>query len=136
MSKPARIVLNDQVLSFSRWVCIYPAFINSKKSLAEGRRIPKQKSVENPTISEMMEAIAPSGLKVRPENKQYCRERSTEFNVRGRLRVSLRDENGELCNPDFPSSKCLIVECKLNMPFSKSIVDCNEIFQEKVSCCI
>ncbi|MGH0182877.1 UNVERIFIED_CONTAM: hypothetical protein FKN15_010713, partial [Acipenser sinensis] len=32
-----------------RFICIYPAFINSKKTIAEGRRIPIDKAVENPT---------------------------------------------------------------------------------------
>jgi hypothetical protein len=31
-------------LSHYRWMCIYPAYINSKKTLAEGRRIPKDKA--------------------------------------------------------------------------------------------
>lgn len=30
-----------------RWTCIYPAYIDSKKSAAEGRRIRKDKVSEN-----------------------------------------------------------------------------------------
>ena len=26
-----------------RWICIYPAYINSRKTVKEGRRIPKDK---------------------------------------------------------------------------------------------
>jgi hypothetical protein len=32
------------LFSTYRWICIYPAYINSKKTLAEGRRIPKDKA--------------------------------------------------------------------------------------------
>lgn len=88
-----------------RWICIYPAYINSKKTIAEGRRISKDKSVENPTIPEIMEVLSTSGLKALPENKQYSRERSREFNVRGRVRVQIKNDDGTPSNPEYPSSK-------------------------------
>ena len=31
-----------------RFICIYPAYLNSKKSVSQGRRIPLGKAVENP----------------------------------------------------------------------------------------
>ena len=31
------------VYLFDRWICVYPAYINSKKTVKEGRRIPKEK---------------------------------------------------------------------------------------------
>jgi len=31
------------LVSVCRWICIYTAYINSKKTLAEGRRVPKHK---------------------------------------------------------------------------------------------
>ncbi|MCO5610650.1 hypothetical protein L7F22_064889 [Adiantum nelumboides] len=39
----------------SRWVVIYPVYLNSKKTLAEGRRIGLSQSCENPTASEIAE---------------------------------------------------------------------------------
>ncbi|TKS69700.1 Signal recognition particle 19 kDa protein [Collichthys lucidus] len=33
-----------------RFICVYPIYINSKKTLAEGRRIPTEKAVENPDL--------------------------------------------------------------------------------------
>lgn len=50
-----------------------------------------------------MEALSSSGLNVLPENKQYSRERSKEFSVRGRVKVQIKNEDGSLCNPLFPS---------------------------------
>lgn len=47
-----------------RWVCIYPAYINSKKTLAEGRRISKGKCVENPTFQEIRDVLDAAGLNV------------------------------------------------------------------------
>lgn len=50
-------------LSF-RWICIYPAYINSKKTLAQGRRINKDKAVENPTHQEIRDVLVAAGMKV------------------------------------------------------------------------
>ena len=52
-----------------------------------------------------MEVLSTSGLKALPENKQYSRERSREFAVRGRVRVQIKNDDGTPCNPEFPSSK-------------------------------
>lgn len=43
----------DPENDFSRWKCIYPHYINSKKKISEGRRIAQSKAVENPTADEM-----------------------------------------------------------------------------------
>jgi signal recognition particle subunit SRP19 len=40
-----------------RWVVLYPAYIDAKKTLAEGRRIPKEKAVENPTLQEIQQVL-------------------------------------------------------------------------------
>lgn len=79
--------------------------MNSKKTLAEGRCLPKEKAVENPTVTEMMEALSSSGLKACPENKQYSRERSKEFAVRGRIKVQIKNDDGTFCNPSFTTSE-------------------------------
>ncbi|XP_065207453.1 signal recognition particle 19 kDa protein [Planococcus citri] len=103
-----------------RWICIYPAYINSKKTIAEGRRIAKEKSVENPTIPEIMEVLSTSGLKALPENKQYSRERSREFTVRGRVRVQIKNDDGTPCNPEFPSRESVMMYISINIPKLKS----------------
>ncbi|KOB71106.1 Signal recognition particle 19 kDa protein [Operophtera brumata] len=59
-----------------RWICIYPAYINSKKTLAEGRKLPKESCVENPTHQEIRDVLIATGLKVGVENKLYSREQS------------------------------------------------------------
>lgn len=61
---------------FSRWICIYPAYINSKKTLAQGRKLPKESCVENPTHQEIRDVLITTGLKVGVENKLYPREQS------------------------------------------------------------
>lgn len=103
-----------------RWVCIYPAYINSKKSLAEGRRIPKEKCVENPTAQEIRDVLVAAGLKVGVENKLYSRERSKELTYRGRIRVQLKNDDGSLFNPDFPSRDSLMIHLAEMIPKLKS----------------
>lgn len=88
-----------------RWICIYPAYINSKKTIAEGRRIPKDKAVENPTHQEIRDILVAAGMKIGVENKLYSRERSKELLYRGRIRVQLKNDDGSPFNPDFPTSK-------------------------------
>ncbi|XP_071195368.1 uncharacterized protein [Salvelinus alpinus] len=46
-----------------RFICIYPSYVNSKKTLAEGRRIPAEKAVENPTCAEIRHVLTWGGGK-------------------------------------------------------------------------
>lgn len=61
---------------FCRWICIYPAYINSKKSRQEGRKIRKDLCVENPTHQEIKDILLVSNLRIGIENKLYPREKS------------------------------------------------------------
>uniref|UniRef100_A0A8C0X679 Signal recognition particle 19 kDa protein n=1 Tax=Castor canadensis TaxID=51338 RepID=A0A8C0X679_CASCN len=47
-----------------RFICIYPAYLNNKKTIAEGRRIPISKAVENPTATEIQDVCSAVGLNV------------------------------------------------------------------------
>uniref|UniRef100_A0A8C8YSK2 Signal recognition particle 19 kDa protein n=1 Tax=Prolemur simus TaxID=1328070 RepID=A0A8C8YSK2_PROSS len=58
-----------------RFICIYPAYLNNKKTIVEGRRIPISKAVENPTATEIQDVCSAVGLNVFLEkNKMYSRE--------------------------------------------------------------
>lgn len=59
-----------------RWVCLYPAYINSKKTRQEGRKVPKVSAVENPTYQEIRDVLQASNFKIVLENKLYPREQS------------------------------------------------------------
>uniref|UniRef100_A0A1B6M517 Signal recognition particle 19 kDa protein n=1 Tax=Graphocephala atropunctata TaxID=36148 RepID=A0A1B6M517_9HEMI len=92
-----------------RWICIYPAYINSRKTMAEGRRIPKEKAVDNPTHQEIRDVLVDAGLKIGVENKVYSRERSREILFRGRIRVQLKNDDGSLTHKDFPTRDSLML---------------------------
>ncbi|KDR24092.1 hypothetical protein L798_03747, partial [Zootermopsis nevadensis] len=87
-----------------RWICIYPAYINSKKTLAEGRRIPKEKAC----ILNNKFTMKLNNWYERIYLLLYSREKSKELLYRGRIRVQLKSDDGTLLNPDFPSRKLFL----------------------------
>lgn len=46
-------VIDGDQLNIKRWIVFYPIYINSKKTIAEGRRINVSKACENPTCVEI-----------------------------------------------------------------------------------
>uniref|UniRef100_A0A4W4E549 Signal recognition particle 19 kDa protein n=1 Tax=Electrophorus electricus TaxID=8005 RepID=A0A4W4E549_ELEEL len=91
--------LTSNSVDKERFLCIYPAYINSKKTLAEGRRIPTEKSVENPSCAEIRDVLTAAGMNV--YNKMYPRE----WNRDGQFRGSV------LCQDKFTSSKYFCIFC-------------------------
>lgn len=90
---------------FDRWICIYPAYIDSNKTRVAGRRVPKSRAVERPTCTEISDVLQAANFKVGIEPKFYSRESSKEEEMRGRVRVQLKNEDGSPVNPTFPTSK-------------------------------
>lgn len=103
-----------------RWICIYPAYINSKKSRQEGRKIRKDLCVENPTYQEIKDVLSVSNLKIGIENKLYPRERSKELLYRGRIRVQLKNDDGTPFNPDFTTRDSILLHLGTKIPLLKS----------------
>ncbi|XP_028604279.1 signal recognition particle 19 kDa protein [Podarcis muralis] len=105
----------------SRFICIYPAYINNKKTIAEGRRIPLEKAVENPTPTEIQDVCAAVGLNVLLEkNKMYPREWNRDAQYRGRVRIELKTEDGKLCQPQFPTRKAVMLYAAETIPKLKT----------------
>lgn len=88
-----------------RFVSLYPVYINNKKTLAEGRRIPTEKAVENPSCAEIRDVLTAAGMNVYVENKMHPREWNRDVQFRGRVRVQLKHEDGRLCQDKFSSRK-------------------------------
>ncbi|XP_010521703.1 PREDICTED: signal recognition particle 19 kDa protein [Tarenaya hassleriana] len=95
----------DPGMPIKKWVILYPVYINSKKTVAEGRRISLGKACENPTCLEISDCCnhlkIPSAIEL---DKAYPRD----FMQRGRVRVQLKREDGTLCNPAITSRKQLM----------------------------
>ncbi|XP_038625915.1 signal recognition particle 19 kDa protein isoform X1 [Tachyglossus aculeatus] len=104
-----------------RFICIYPAYLNNKKTIAEGRRIPVEKAVENPTSTEIQDVCAAVGLNVLVEkNKMYSREWNRDMQYRGRVRIQLKRDDGSLCFPQFPSRKSVMLYAAEMIPKLKT----------------
>ncbi|CAF1079481.1 unnamed protein product [Rotaria magnacalcarata] len=92
-----------------RFVCIYPAYINAKKTRAQGRRVGKAKAIDNPSVNEIRDILENAGLKVVAEtNRLYCREESREPQYRGRVRVQLKNADGILLKEQFKTKDDLL----------------------------
>jgi signal recognition particle subunit SRP19 len=91
----------------SRWICIYPAYLNAKKTIAEGRKIPMAKAVENPTLNEIRDVLVNAGFQIEIEpGKVYPRELNKYENLsRGRLRVHLKNDDGTPVKESFKDSE-------------------------------
>lgn len=103
-----------------RWICIYPAYINRKKTRQEGRRIPKQVCVENPSFQEIRDVLQVLNLNVLVENKQYSREKSKELAFRGRIRVQLKNNDGSPVLKEYPTRDSLLYYLGKTIPQLKT----------------
>ncbi|XP_071942289.1 signal recognition particle 19 kDa protein-like [Antedon mediterranea] len=101
-----------------RWICIYPAYVNSKKSAVEGRKIAKTKCVENPTTHEIRDVCLAAGMTIGVENKLYNREQNRE--PRGRIRIQLRNEDGTPKLAQYPTRKSIMMYIGESIPKLKS----------------
>ncbi|CAK9795790.1 Signal recognition particle 19 kDa protein [Anthophora quadrimaculata] len=103
-----------------RWICIYPIYINSKKTLAEGRKLAKDKCVENPTHQEIRDVLVAAGFNVAVENKLHPKERSKELLYRGRIRVQLKTDDGIPMKSDFPTRDSVLAYLGTTIPRLKT----------------
>lgn len=74
--------------------CIYPNYIDKSKSVKEGRRLTLNRSVDRPSLGEMIEICQKYSIPFVAENKAYSRDWLT----RGRLRVNLNAVEEETVN--------------------------------------
>lgn len=98
--------MDAQTARIKKWVILYPVYINSKKTIAEGRRISAGKACENPTCMEIADCCQylkiPHAIEI---DKAYPRD----FMQIGRVRVMLKREDGTFVNPVISSRKQLML---------------------------
>ena len=87
-------------------MCVYPAYLNARKTLVDGRRIPKSKAVDNPTCLEMRDVCISQGLNCYLEAKHYPREPIKDQLHGGRLRVQLMAVDGTPVLDNITNSEC------------------------------
>lgn len=93
-------------VSLCRWICLYPAYLNSRKTLSEGRRVAKSRAVDNPLCTEIKDVCLSQNLGVEFEtNKHYPREIAKDHIHSGRVRVQIKDDDGSPLNESITSRK-------------------------------
>uniref|UniRef100_A0A0N4ZNG1 Signal recognition particle 19 kDa protein n=1 Tax=Parastrongyloides trichosuri TaxID=131310 RepID=A0A0N4ZNG1_PARTI len=94
----------------SKWICVYPIYLNSNKTVREGRILSKKQACENPTSKEIFEVLSDEGLNVKPEyNKMHPLDGERFIHQQGRVRVQLKKDDGSLFNPRFKSRKDIFI---------------------------
>ena len=103
-----------------RRVCIYPIYLNSKRTIPQGRRLPLRYCVEHPTLPEIKDVLEHLGFEYALEDKTYPRD----LLQRGRVRVQLKDPvSGEPKVAEIPSRKVLLQRIGEMIPNLKSRKD-------------
>ena len=83
---------------------MYPAYLNARKTLSEGRRVPKAKAVDNPLCTEIRDVCQSQQLGVEFEGtKHYPREVTKDQIHTGRVRVQIKKEDGSPLNENIRS---------------------------------
>ena len=109
-TETASRIANKKHSDVQRWVCIYPAYIDSQKSKQQGRRIAKQIAVERPTQFEIRDVLATANIKVQvEESSRYPRETSNDIDKRGRVRVQIKNDDGTPVNAQFATRDSLLL---------------------------
>ncbi|KAI8638278.1 signal recognition particle, SRP19 subunit [Parasitella parasitica] len=96
---------------YKDWLCVYPCYIDADKSVQEGRKIAKEKSVKNPHAYHMAIACQKLGFSVVYEGKRHPRDWA---NV-GRVRVQIKNNNFFI-NQEITSRKELFVAIAKLLP--------------------
>ncbi|XP_058763031.1 signal recognition particle 19 kDa protein-like [Vicia villosa] len=105
--------MDVELSTIKKWIILYPVYINSKKTVTEGRRISVSKACENPTCVEIGDCCSFLKLPFAIEIDKAC---PRDFMPRGDLKVLLKREDGTLCNSSISSRKQLMLRVAEMVP--------------------
>jgi signal recognition particle subunit SEC65 len=93
----------------SRWVTIYPNYLDATKSARMGRRIAKADAVERPTAEDLGEALRELGVRHVVEfDKLYPRDAESHWWTPGRAKAELLNDLDIPSNPEAETKMQLI----------------------------
>jgi signal recognition particle subunit SRP19 len=81
--------------------CLYPVYFDKTRSRAEGRKVGTELAIENPLARDIVDAVQMLGLNVGFEPEKL---HPKDWANPGRVRVMLKDEDGNLVNPKIKNS--------------------------------
>lgn len=88
--------------------------------MAQGRRLSKERCVDNPTYQEIRDVLSATGFVVGVENKLYSREQSKEPLYIGRIRVQLKKDDGTPFIDKFTTRESVMLHVADMIPKLKS----------------
>ncbi|KAG2234250.1 signal recognition particle, SRP19 subunit [Thamnidium elegans] len=97
---------------YKDWVCVYPCYIDADKSVQDGRKISKEKAVNNPHAYHMSIACQKLGFSAVYENKRHPRDWA---NV-GRVRVQMKNSANFFIHEDIITRKQLFITIAKLLP--------------------
>lgn len=89
-----------------RRIILYPEYLDVGLTIQEGRRVPKKVACEHPTAKEMADCCRHLKLPVEIQEKMFPRSCTRN----GRIRVELKDGDGNLISGSIPNKKVLMQE--------------------------
>mmetsp|Transcript_26421 Transcript_26421/g.53565 ORF Transcript_26421/g.53565 Transcript_26421/m.53565 type:complete len:168 (-) Transcript_26421:143-646(-) len=103
----------------SKWNILYPNYINSKKTVPEGRRIAVAKGCEHPHAAEMAEIC--EFLKI-PHVLEMDKAYPRDWLIRGRIRVLLKTPEGAFTHAEIHTKRQVMEKMGELIPKLKSRV--------------
>ena len=92
----------------SRWVCIYPCYLNKTFSVADGRKIPLSLALDKPVLAPHIFDTVANKLKLPAVLQRKRHPRDWDDYGIGRVKVSLTDEHGAFIKDDIKTRKQLL----------------------------
>ncbi|RAL05507.1 putative C6 transcription factor [Aspergillus ibericus CBS 121593] len=86
--------------------CLYPVYFDKTRSRAEGRKVGSELAVENPLARDIVDAVQMLGLNVGFEPEKL---HPKDWANPGRVRVLLKNEEGNLVNPRIKNKHHLYI---------------------------
>jgi len=86
--------------------CLYPLYFDKTRSRTEGRRVGSELAVENPLARDILDAAQMLGLRVGFEPEKL---HPKDWANPGRVRVMLKDENGNAVHPKIENKHHLFI---------------------------
>lgn len=81
--------------------CLYPVYFDKTRTRAEGRKVGAELAVENPLARDIVDAVQMLGLNAGLEPEKL---HPKDWANPGRVRVQLKNENGQLVNSKIKNS--------------------------------
>eukprot|EP01138_Halocafeteria_seosinensis_P016448 gb/GECG01016779.1/.p1 GENE.gb/GECG01016779.1/~~gb/GECG01016779.1/.p1 ORF type:complete len:182 (+),score=29.64 gb/GECG01016779.1/:1-546(+) len=106
-------------LDIAHWIMVYPCYLDGSKTVKQGRKVPKEicGDCHGPTVMDIRECCIKWGLRHAPEIKH---RHPRDWRSYGRVRVELKDEQGNVVNEQFPTRRKLFEELARTIPTLES----------------